>query len=185
MVSVLRPGNRILNIPGIGVSTSRRAVASAVPVAVTNFFNQLYAGTRNDYTGTVGFRFTPTSDVVIVALGRPVSTTMASSHAIEIWRVSDTAKVATATVSPASDTDALGYKYAMLGTPFTALTGVDYHIVSQETAGGDQWSQLGPIENHAAIATVYGYVYGPPGDVYPLNYVNAANYGFVPPTFYI
>lgn len=33
MVSVLRPGQRILSIPGIGVTTSRRAVASAIPSA--------------------------------------------------------------------------------------------------------------------------------------------------------
>lgn len=42
MTTILRPGQRILNIPGIGVSTSRRAVASAAGVDWSQWFDHVW-----------------------------------------------------------------------------------------------------------------------------------------------
>lgn len=65
MVSVLRPGQRHINIPGIGVQTSRRAVASgALPCYYLSF-----DGT--DY-GTLSLAFTP--PVTFVGWLKPTST---------------------------------------------------------------------------------------------------------------
>jgi len=161
-------------------------VASAVYTigsTLTNFFKMLYTGTRNDFTGTVGYEFVPASDITIQALGRAVSTSMAHNHQVRIWRVPNQSVVADVTVTPSSPTDSLGYKYAMLAAPVTLTGGVAYRIASSETAGGDMWMTSMSIGNHRNIAAVTCAVYGN-GNFYPPDTGGAAENGSVPPTFY-
>lgn len=105
--------------------------------AYRNLFHQLYRGRRNDYSGTVGFEFVPSAPITVTALGRPISGAMSGSHLLRIWRASDRALVASATVGPASPVDWLGYAYQRLTTAVTLTAGTTYRIASVETAGGD------------------------------------------------
>ena len=148
-----------------------------------NFFNTLYAGTRSNHNGNLGYEFTPAANIIVTALGRPVSGTMANDHTIKIWKVSDQSVVATATVTPTSATDSLGYKYIPLSSSVTLTSGTAYRITSNETSGGDAWMNLGSISNHLTTATVSQAVWAT-GDTYPLNFGGAGEVGYVAPAFY-
>lgn len=150
-----------------------------------NFFNVAYTGTRNDFTGNVGYEFTPAADIIVTALGRPVSGTMVNNHTIKIWKVLDESFVASVVVTPSSATDPLGYKYVLLSSSVTLTSGTVYRISSSETDGGDTWWNVLPdsINDHLPTATISGAVYGV-GDTYPSNGSVGSEYGYVAPTFY-
>lgn len=169
-----RSGKLIICLAGI--------LLLAVPTTkgATNFFSVLYSGTRNDYTCTAGFEFVPSTNIVVSALGRPVSTSMTNNHAVSIWLVSDQSVVATVTVTPASLTDSLGYKYEILGSPVTLYKDMIYRIGSSEVAGGDRWRDMAGASLHSSIAVINGAVYG-------AGYPNNGGSGglvYVAPTFY-
>ena len=148
-----------------------------------NFFTALYTGTRNDFTGNVGYEFTPSANTVVTALGRPVSGTMSNNHDVKIWRVSDQALVASTTVTPTSVTDELGYKRELLAAPVTLSAGVVYRITSYETNGGDAWMNVGSISSHLGTASISQGVWIS-GTTYPLNIEGSADQGYAAPTFY-
>lgn len=149
----------------------------------SNFLNQLYTGSRNNFTGTVGYEFTPSQNITVTGLGRAVSTSMNNSHSVKIWRVSDQSVVAGVTVTTSSATDSLGYKYETLGSPVTLVSGTAYRIGSYETSGGDMWMDIGTISNHSSIAAINMGVWAY-GDVYPSDSFGSSNQGYVPVTFY-
>jgi hypothetical protein len=160
------------------------ATPTPVPGSVTNFFNQLYTGSRNNHTGYVGYQFTPGSNITITALGRAVSSGMSNSHAVKIWKVSDQSVVASVTVTTSSSTDSLGYKYEMLGVPVTLTSGVAYRIASNESAGGDKWMDVGSVSNHSSIATIQYGVHDNQTNGYPSFNYGSSEQGYVPSTFY-
>ncbi|MHB9129917.1 MAG: chitobiase/beta-hexosaminidase C-terminal domain-containing protein [Armatimonadota bacterium] len=167
-----------------GYEDSAIATATYTLGTAANFFTTSYSGSRNDFTGNLGYQFTPTANITIFALGRAVSTSMTQNHAVKLWRVSDQALVASVTVTPSSTTDALGYKYELLGTPVTLTGGVAYRLTSYETAGGDMWRDANSISSHQSLATIAGSVYTT-GDAYPANLNTSADTGYVPPAFYV
>ena len=121
-----------------------------------NFLNQLYSGTRNNFTGQIGYEFTPSENIQVAALGRPVSGSMNDSHTIRIWDTTTSSVVASASVTSSSPTDSLGYKYETIST-VTLVSGRAYRITSTETSGGDQWMDIAVISNHDDCATInYG-----------------------------
>ena len=151
---------------------------------LTNFFTASYTGTRNNFTGSLGFEFTPTQNLTVTALGRSVSGSMNNSHTIYIWQVSNpSSPLTSATVTPSSPTDSLGYKYVTI-TPVQLTSGTTYRISSDETSGGDNWMDSSSITNHSAIATISQAVYSSTAGTYPSNTGTGANTGYVPPTFY-
>jgi hypothetical protein len=183
MVSVLRPGKRILHIPAIGVRTSRRAVSAGGGVFTgTNFFTQSYTGTRNNFTGQVGFNFVTASEFTIIALGRSISSAMAAAHTIRLWRFDDQALVASVVVTPSSPVDALGYAYELLASPFTVAWNKMYYLASTELSGGDMWRDDAPLTGHSALAAIYFGIYNLNLDTFS-GFATYGN-GWVPPTFY-
>jgi hypothetical protein len=156
---------------------------SPTPGSLTNFFNQSYTGSRNSFTGNVGYEFTPSQNITVTALGRSVSGSMNSNHDVKIWKVLDQSVVASVTITPSSSADGLGYKYQMLGTPVTLNSGVAYRITSYETSGGDVWMDIGSISNHRSIATVNVGVYST-STGYPSGTYGSSEQGYVPPAFY-
>lgn len=151
----------------------------------SNFFNQIYTGSRNDATGVVGYQFTPSTDITVTALGRAVSTSMNNNHTLCIYKVETTPgePVAKITVKPTSLSDGYGYKYEILGKPVVLISGQAYRIVSSETNGGDQWMNLGSVSNHKSIATVQYGVSGA-ADSYPNSTWGTTDQGMGPVTFY-
>ena len=186
------------NPVNIGVSTRLKAIAYKsgltksgvtsgmydINGALANFFNVLYAGSRTNWAGSMGFEFKPSSDINVTALGRAVSGSMIHNHTIRIWKVSGQSVVGSVTVTPSSATDSLGYKYEYLTSLLTLTSGTVYRIASTETNGADAFGDVGLISNHTANASISGYAYGWPDSVYPGSFAVATNQGYVPPTFY-
>lgn len=159
--------------------------AILTPDGAQNFFYCSYTGTRNDFSGTVGFEFTPSQDITISALGRAVSGAMNNSHPIKIWRVSDQSVVAGVTIKPSSPSDSVGYKYELLDSAVTLISGTAYRIGSYETSGGDYWMDIGTISNHKSEADISSAVWAYGDDTYPDTVEGDKDQGYVPVTFYI
>lgn len=165
---------------------------------LSNFFNQLYSNTdaivgeamndaRNNFTGNVGYEFTPNQNITVKALGRAVGIgrVMSYNHDIIIWRVSDQSIVAKATLLPSSPHDSLNYKYELLKSPVTLASGTAYRITSSEASGGDKWMNLAQnIGNHQAIASIQQGVSSDYVGLYPNKPYGGAEQGFGPPTFF-
>ena len=183
-MTIIRPGQRVVHIPGIGISTSRRAV-SVGGFAGTNFFTVPYTGTRNDFTGQVGYSMRPASAFTIVALGRSVSTAIAGSHTVRLWRQSTGLLEASAVITGASPVDALGYAYELLGTPFTVTSDAVYYLTSTEASGGDKWRDSGSLASHSALSSIITGVYNSNLSTWAgMSTYGAANTGYVPTTFF-
>jgi hypothetical protein len=169
-------------------SAAATVTVTSSTVTLTNFFSALYSGTRNNYTGSVGYLFTPTTNITVTALGRSVSGSMVNSHTVRIWQDSTETCVASATVTPtSSQPDGLGYMYVTLGTPVTLTSGTNYRITTDETAGGDDWMDLsyGGMTAHSSSATITGGVAGATCGAFPNDFIAAGtNYGYGVPTFY-
>jgi uncharacterized protein len=183
-------GNQYSRIVEVEAWENASATATPTPTPtptptsnLTNFFNQSYTGSRNSYTGTVGFEFVPSQNLTVTALGRSVSGTMNNSHTIRIWKVADQSVVANVTVTSASSRDANGYAYATLGSGVTLTSGTSYRIASNETSGGDAWRDLADISNHGSTASITYGVYGDGGN-YPDKNWGSSNQGYVPVTFF-
>jgi formylglycine-generating enzyme required for sulfatase activity len=161
-----------------------RCVKDRVPTqpGMNAFLTQAYPGTRNDYTGWVGYEFTPTADFTVNALGRPVSGTMKQAHTLRVWNVARRSTVAATTVWPTSPRDANGYAYETLGAPVVLKAGTTYAIASSEFAGGDTWLDLATLSGHSGAATIRQGVWG--NGAYPANLYGGAGQGFAAPQFY-
>ena len=156
--------------------------------AITNFMNVLYTGSRNNFTGQAGYQFTPTEDIMVTALGRPVSGEMIDSHTIQIWDETTLNLVVSATVTPSSSTDDVGYKYESIANPALLTAGRTFRITSTETSGGDAWMDAGYIRNYSNVAKVGSAVYGFHPETFPAydstQWTLDENIGFVAPTFH-
>lgn len=154
--------------------------------AGTNYLSSLYTGTRTNHTGPVGYQFTPTQNLTVKSLGRPVGGTMNQSHTIRIWQVSNQTQVASITVTPSSPSDSLGYKYEVLPQTVPLTSGVAYRIVTEEISGqSDTWRDVGPIPNHSGLATIQGGWVGYGSGVFPGGYTSGGNdNGYAAPTFF-
>lgn len=109
----------------------------------TSFATAVSTGSqlRNDFGNFVGMQITTGSTgLTIQSLGRYYVSGNSQTHTLEIVRASDGAVLGSATVNMgAGQPDALGFKYALLGTPVTLAANTTYYIVSSEVSGGDQW----------------------------------------------
>ena len=180
-IRVIRAGEHIQRIPGFGMSVRESGVAVAA-AALTNFFTASYTGSRNDFSGNVGFWFTPTENITVTALGRSISTAIAQNHRVRIYARADWSTVADVTITSTSPADALGYAYETLSSPVTLTSGTAYAISSNEYSGGDLWQSLGAVDNHAANATIEGGCYGI-GEAIP-DFMSGVGQAYVPPTFF-
>lgn len=154
------------------------------PDVTVNFMTAPYSGVDSWYDGCLGFRFTPVSDITVVALGRSVNGgALTQNHDVAIYRDSGSLQVAIATITPASDVDA-GYAYELLETPVVLLSTETYRIASREFASGDAWRIVGDISSHTAVATVEGGCYAGGAMQYPFGNNGGADTGYVPPTFF-
>jgi hypothetical protein len=95
---------------------------------------------RNNYTGTVGFAFSMSTSVTVNKLGRLYVPGNAGNHVVNLWRASDHAQLASATVFATSASDPWGYKWANIFSPVFLSSGVLYLLTVDEIAGGDYWA---------------------------------------------
>lgn len=104
--------------------------------------------TRNNFTGSIGYRFKTARAITLGALGRYVGSTFATSHVITLW--SDAGAVlASATITTGSPVDSDGYAYATIS--YTLASGTFYRISVNEYNAGDNW-----LDNSQTSATMTG-----------------------------
>lgn len=122
----------IKNINGLDVTsgsgpTGTEWVTSYIPVT----------SLRNDFTGALGFKMTPTIDINITALGRWVVLGNSQSHNIVVYDGVGV-PLASSTIDT-SGKPAGAFTYANLAIPCPVYAGQDYYVLSSEILGGDEW----------------------------------------------
>jgi hypothetical protein len=139
-------------------------------------------GSRNDYTGALGFRFTVIQNLTVTTLGRFYSTGNSQNHQVTLWDESGPTKIAQGTVLAASVADAQGFKYVSI-TPVTLLASHTYRIAVDETSGGDVWHDSWTGSFNGNTLNVLGNVYVGTQGAYPSNFGGTSNVLFDAPTF--
>ncbi len=149
-----------------------------------NLFAQKYTGQRTDFTGNVGFEFTPADALSVTALGRSVSGgALQRAHPVTLWDPVTEMPLAQVSVSPTSKVDEQGFAFERLYLPLKLEKGRSYRITSGEEAGGDPMMNIGDISGHLAVADVGLGVYAV-GDAYPRQTYGRIGQGYGLPTLY-
>jgi hypothetical protein len=138
--------------------------------------------TRNNFSGLVGMTFTVGSNPLIVSsVGRVCLAGNSQSHLVELVSIDSGGTPVpggSATVNMSGCTPGT-FVYASLNSNITLPAGAVYYLVSQESAGGDLWYDLGTIST-ATDATVTNAAYLNGTQWAALGGPNTA---FVPPDF--
>ncbi len=172
------------------ICTLLMAALMAVPVLAENtasgemnLFAQKYTGQRTDFTGNVGFEFTPAEALSVTALGRSVSgVTIQRVHAVTLWDSVTEKPLAQVSVSSASKVDERGFAFERLPVHLKLEQGRSYRITSGEEAGGDPMMEIGDIRAHLAVDVGLGVF--AMGDVYPKQTYGREGQGYGLPTLY-
>lgn len=108
---------------------------------------------RNDYTGWLGMEFTTGASVLTISeLGRWVVAGNSGTHPVKLIEKATGTEIASASIAT-SGAPAGQVQYAALPSVATLAAGTSYYLVSQETAGGDQWYDF----SKPAPGTATGY----------------------------
>ena len=114
----------------------------------------------------------------VTALGRLYVTGNNSTHTVKLVQVSDGSDVPGGSVTLSFPSGTVGqFAYAALASPITLPANTAYYLMSQETSGGDQYLDLGPVTTTSA-GVANGPVYLWPGFGYYL--VGITNGSYVP-----
>lgn len=161
--------------------------------ASQNIFNQLYTGTRDNYTGRVGFSFRAERDCAITSLGRTVNLTshngvLQHDHVVELFEIPSGNLLASVIVTNNSPRDLLGYAYEVLDHYVVINSDMEYMILSEEAATSDDpWSDAVYMTNYnSSVMTILGAEYGGgPGDPMPtVQYNWGVGTAYGPPTYF-
>ncbi len=167
---------------------------SVIAAEPSSFLTQASQGERFDFGGDVGYEFILNEDVIISALGRPDNSNeggMKEEHTIYIWQVDTEELIVSATVTPDSPVDALGFRTVALDKEYTLLKDTAYRIVSTEIAGGDSWYDIGTAPDGVSlfpgeIGVITGPKFTETNGTFPSNVGPEVdeNDGYVGNTFY-
>ncbi|WP_438481382.1 hypothetical protein [Oleiharenicola lentus] len=120
---------------------------------------QSLGATRNDFTGSVGFKFTTgAAPVKILSLGRFVVSGNTGSHTVKLVDASTNAEVASATVNTSGKT-AGEFAYATLTSPVTLSASHSYYLLSAEGIGGDTWHEYTTTLTTTSALTITSAAY--------------------------
>lgn len=138
---------------------------------INSFSSPPTTGTRNDFTGSLGFRFTVSSTIYLFKLGRLYVTGNSQNHLINIWISTDTVTpIASATVLASTTSDSNNYKYASLASSVTLSPGNTYYAACDETASGDAWkNDWLPTGTMQSVFTVGYSVWSSSNNTFPSN----------------
>jgi hypothetical protein len=128
---------------------------------------------RTGFTGTVGFSFTPWTDLYVTKVGRWVVSGNTLSHALTIFQSAGSQQGSTVTLNTSGLS--VGFNYVATSANIFLKGGTKYIIESAETTSGDQWydnnttltlsvdGNMGKCAlSHAEGACAIGTAYGPP-----------------------
>src|SRR5579883_2834599 len=170
----------------LGTSSPPAAPSGNTPAtpsasSFVNGYNYSHPILRNNYSGWAGMKLTiGASPLNVNSLGRLCVAGNAGAHSLKFVNATNGADVA-GSVTSVNMAGCTGgqFVYSTLPTPITLAAGVSYYLVSQETAGGDQWYDYGSIAT-SSVATVNNSVWF---DGVNWNLVSTANTSYVPPDF--
>lgn len=123
------------------------------PALTGTFVSAPPTPTRNDFGGSLGFRFIAASSWSLKALGRYVGSIFAQSHQVKLWSDGGT-QLASVTITTGSPADGSDWRYEMLGTPYSIVSGTAYRVGVTEFASGDNW------QNEAVVGSAFNATYG-------------------------
>jgi len=110
-----------------------------VPPGVPFITAHSMSALRNDYTGWMGMKIlVGASDMLVNQLGRWVVPGNTGTHTVKLVNAATGANVASANVATLG-APAGQFKYTPLASPVTLAANTSFYVLSQETAGGDQW----------------------------------------------
>lgn len=158
--SVATVNQSAYSLNGTTYSTSYSVNNSFVPVsfkyssAASPFiYSHGMTALRNDYTGWLGMEITVGGTPMLVsALGRWVVNGNTGAHAVRLVDGISHDVLASATVNTLGATPNQ-FQYAPLTSGVTLAAGAIYYVLSEETAGGDQWYDFA----QAASGSASGY----------------------------
>ena len=145
-----------------GSVTSNPATLSVISPG-TSFVTSKTLGTlRNNFSGWVGMDLNVgSSGIVITSLGRIVATGNTGSHVVKIVDGTTGKDVPGATVTINTSGGTVGaFKYVNLPTPVSLNANSPYIILSQETAGPEQWYDNDTVVQSTSDASITGSAYG-------------------------
>lgn len=161
---LLPPGSYPLSAiftPGAGTPAALGSFGTGTLMVGANFitgFNSSAASLRNNFTGSVGARFTVGANALAAsAFGRWCVAGNTGTHALQLVSESANAVVASTTVTMGGCTPGQ-FVYGNLASPVTLSAYTTYDLVSSETNGGDWWYSNGPVTTRPD-ATVTGAAY--------------------------
>jgi hypothetical protein len=128
--------------------------------ALITGFTQNNRPLRNDFSGWAGMKFTVgSSGLTVNSLGRLLVAGNNGTHIVKLVRASDGTDVpgGSVTISMVGGTAGL-FSYAPLPSSITLPANTAYYLVSQESAGADQWYEYGPV-SASSSAVVNSAVY--------------------------
>ena len=138
-------------------------------------------GMRNNFAGSIGFKFTlGATPVTVTHLGRWVYAGNSATHLVRILRASDDVVVASAVVATSGQTVG-SISLTALGSSVQLLANTAYYLISEEASGGDTWSDDVGSTLTVSTGTVNDsrYQAGSTGVITP----NLAGVSYVPPSF--
>jgi YVTN family beta-propeller protein len=150
----------------------------------TNYVTSASLGTlRNNYSGWVGIGFkVGSSPVTVTGLGRIFAPGNTGSHTVEIVTASNGQGVSGGSVSISMAGGTAGsFVYANLPSTVTLNANTSYYILTQETAGGDQWYDDNTTLTTTSVASETGAVWSPDGVT--LNPIGSAGESYGPVDF--
>jgi len=137
---------------------------------------------RNDFGGFLGMELvTGPNPFTVTKLGRMMLAGNSQTHVVKLVKGSDGSDVAGGSASVAMAGGTPGqFRYAALASPLILSPNTRYFLVSQETVGGDTYSDVqGTVVTPTSVARVDGGVYGGP----PWNTGGLSNRCYVPVSF--
>ena len=163
---------RVIVTNHVGSATSSAATVTVINATTTPFVIPAFLGTaRNDFSGWIGIKVTvgPTA-LIVSSLGRYVVPGNTGVHAMKIVNADTSADIPGGATSVDTSMAAPGtFAYGALPVSITLLANSTYYIVSQETAGGDQWYDYDTLANSDSHGALTGTIYGD-GSTYSLNF---------------
>lgn len=129
----------------------------------TPFITSGHGTSRNNFDGSVGCKFTPSSTITVTSLGRLVLAGNSATHVVYI--VNTDGSILVQQTIPTSGITANTYSYVAI-TPTTLVSGTTYYLQQLEVNGGDSWYDDSGTITTTAVGTISFSAHiagGPPG----------------------
>ncbi len=165
------------------VPVDLKYASNTAPSTTGYVTGQVLGSLRNDYSGYLGMQIVVGANpITVTALGRMMAEGNRGTHTLKLVNASNGTDVAGGSVTVGMSGGAVGrFWYGSLSSPVTLAAGATYYVLSQETAGGDNWYGWDTKVSTTRVAADNAVAWGTgPGAWYTYK---VANQAFVPVDF--